>query len=229
MKPCHRSLDRQRFSSLLCATCAALFGSVSAQAADSNPTLTIKREADAVVVRSSEGRTILQYQLESPAQSKLTVESGCNFHPVATPKGVILTEEAPSDHPHHRGIFLGWVEMHGRKDADFWGWGQHAPTAERRIVNKGISNLAAGAGTASFHADNEWIAEGDPLIRENLEAKVSTLAAAYLLDLSYTLTPQADLKLSRWAFSGFCVRTRKDGKLEAYGPKGTVQLPNPKH
>jgi len=39
----------------------------------------------------------------------------------------------------------------------------------------------------------------------------------------------SDLTLSRWAFSGFCVRVRKDGKLEAQGPSGAISLPNPKH
>ena len=32
-------------------------------------------------------------------------------------------------------------------------------------------------------------------------------AKANVLDLTYTLTPTADLTLTRWAFSGFCVRT----------------------
>ncbi|MEK7684159.1 MAG: DUF6807 family protein [Verrucomicrobiota bacterium] len=35
--------------------------------------------------------------------------------------------------------------------------------------------------------------------------------------------------MAQGAFSGFCVRTRKDGKLEAFGPSGVVSLPNPKH
>jgi hypothetical protein len=52
---------------------------------------------------------------------------------------------------------------------------------------------------------------------------------ANVLDLHYTLTPTADTTLSQWAFSGFCVRTRKDARLTAIGPKGEVKLPNPNH
>lgn len=120
-----------------------------------------------MLVRPSEDKTILSYQLERSPNSKLTVEtveSGCYFHPVATPKGIIITDEAPSDHPHHRGIFLAWVEMHGRKDADFWGWGEHAPTKQRRIVNRGVSDLQGGIGQARFRARNEWSAEGETLL-----------------------------------------------------------------
>lgn len=215
--------------SLIFAACANLLGSVPAQAGDPYPTLAVSQEAGAVLVRSSGGKTVLKYQLDRPATSKLTVESGCYFHPVATPNGTTITAEAPSDHPHHRGIFLGWVEMHGRKDADFWGWGEHAPIKQRRIVNQKVSGLHGGVGQAGFHAENEWLAEGDPLIKENLEAKISAVASAYLIDLTYTLIPESALKLSRWAFSGFCVRTRKDGQLEAFGPDGAVQFPNPKH
>ena len=47
--------------------------------------------------------------------------------------------------------------------------------------------------------------------------------------MTYTLTADADLKLSQWAFSGFCVRTRGDGKVEAFGREGTVSLANPVH
>ena len=66
------------------------------------------------------GRTMVTYQLKAPAGAGLPVESGGFFHPVTTPSGVVVTDLAPADHRHHRGVFLAWVEMHGRKDADFW-------------------------------------------------------------------------------------------------------------
>jgi hypothetical protein len=119
--------------------------------------------------------------------------------------------------------------MHGRKDADFWGWGEHAPTKQRRILNRKVTDLQSGPGQARFRAQNEWKAEDDLVLTEHLETKVSLASSAYVIDLSYRLIPAFDLKLSRWAFSGFCVRTRKDGKIEAFGPEGAVRLPNPKH
>jgi hypothetical protein len=214
---------------LITAVFANLLGSVLLQAANPVSTLTVSHEAGAVFVRSSEGKTVLKYQLDRPADSKLTVESGCYFHPVTTPSGVVMTDEAPPDHPHHRGIFLAWVEMHGRKDADFWGWGEHAPTKQRRILNRKVTDLQSGPGQARFRAQNEWKAEDDLVLTEHLETKVSLASSAYVIDLGYRLIPAFDLKLSRWAFSGFCVRTRKDGKIEAFGPEGAVRLPNPKH
>lgn len=215
-------------------TLAGLLGSwlafsASADQAANNSAFSIQKETTAVVVRNRAGKVVLQYQFQRPADSKLSIESACYFHPVATPRGVVLTDVAPSDHLHHRGIFLAWVEMHGAKDADFWGWGEHAPKNGRRIVNQRVADLHASANEAGFTASNEWRAENACLMKEDLRVSVRATTAAHVLDLEYHLVPQADLTLAQWAFSGFCVRMRKDGDLEAESPSGSVKLPNPKH
>jgi len=177
------------------------------------------------------GKPVLVYQLVRPADSKLPVEGACYFHPVMTPAGTVVTDVAPKDHPHHRGIFLAWVETHGAKDADFWGWGEHAPVKGRRIVHGNNISARSSQNAAGFDVRNEWLADGEPLIHETLSAWVrpEPSAHAYVIDLDYHLTPTADMTLSRWAFSGFCVRTRGDGKVTAFGPQGEVTLPNPSH
>jgi hypothetical protein len=189
----------------------------------------VQRTPAAVIVRNASGGEILQYRLQRPADSKLSVESACYFHPVKTPEGVVVTEVGPADHPHHRGIFLAWVEMHGKVDADFWGWGEHAPTKDRTIVNREISDLVANPKAAGFRAVNDWLAETNVVISEELTTSAHTEGAANVIDLNYKITAKDDLTLSRWAFSGFCVRVRKDGKLQAEGPEGPVTLAKPKH
>jgi hypothetical protein len=176
-------------------------------------------------------RPVLAYQLERPADSKLPVEGACYFHPVMTPSGVVVTDVNPKDHPHHRGIFLAWVETHGKKDADFWGWGEPAPTKGRKIVFGNSATTGATQDGATFTVHNEWVADGETVLREALTTSVRTdaTAKANVIDLTYTLTPTSDLTLSRWAFSGFCVRARGEGKLTAFGPGGEVKLPNPSH
>jgi hypothetical protein len=201
------------------------WSSGSAKAED----FSVSRDDDAIVVKRSDGAPVLRYNLKRPADAKLAVDTACYFHPLTTPGGVVVTEVGPADHPHHRGVFLAWVEMHGKKDADFWGWGEHAPTKDRRIVNREVPNVNSRNGTVGFTARNEWVVEGTPVIDEQLTASVRTAAPAVILDLTYTLTPAEDITLSRWAFSGFCVRTRKDGKLQAFSPKGMVELSNPSH
>jgi hypothetical protein len=201
----------------------------AALASHGAPQFNVQRSQTHLNVRTPDGKEILQYQLQRPSDSKLAVDSACYFHPVATPKGVVVTEVAPSDHLHHRGIFLAWVEMHGQYDADFWGWGEHAPKKDRRIVNRQVSEPVSNTTGAGFSVVNEWLAETNVVLTEQLRASARTEGPANVIDLVYSLTPKHNLTLAQWAFSGFCVRVRKDGKIEAQGPNGPVTLPNPKH
>ncbi len=174
------------------------------------------------------GRDLMSYWLKSPPNANLPVESGGFFHPLTTPSGVVVTDLAPDDHRHHRGVFLAWVEMHGVKDADFWGWGEHAPVTGRRIINKRLSPRITNH-SVSFRADNIWEADGTVLLKERLDAKAEDRDGVRVLDLTYRLTPPGDLTLSRWAFSGFCLRTRKEGDIRMYAPAGPAQFPAPSH
>lgn len=178
---------------------------------------------DSVAV-TADGKDAVRYQLKRPADSKLAVESACYFHPLTTPSGVVVTDVAPADHKHHRGIFLAWFDMRGKKDADFWGWGQYAPVKDRVIVNTSAKALGE-----TIAAENEWRAEGEVLLKERVAAAVKTAGALRILDLTYTLTADADLKLPQRAFSGFCARLRKDGKATVESPEGEVKLPAPHH
>src|SRR5262245_27855185 len=78
---------------------------------------------DRVSFETSDGQILLQYQSQPIKDSKLPVDSAGYFHPLTSPSGIVMTDLAPADHRHHRGVFLAWVEMHGAADADFWGWG----------------------------------------------------------------------------------------------------------
>lgn len=199
----------------------AALGVIAAQPPDEQ--VQAKR-VDGAMMISRNDATVVRYQLERAADSKLPVESACYFHPLTTPLGTVVTDVAPADHPHHRGIFLAWFDMKGKKDADFWGWGAHAPVKDRRIVNRSAEPEPGG-----FRARNEWLAEGEVLLVEDLKTAARQMGKANVIDLTYTLTPDADLTLPRRAFSGFCVRVPGGAKLEAFGPDGVVSLPNPHH
>lgn len=180
-----------------------------------------------VHIATESGGAVCDYQLSRPTDSKLSVESGCFFHPLCAPSGLAVTDLAPDDHPHHRGVFLGFVEMRGAKhDADFWGWGEHAPTDGRRIESVGVTTSKGDDDrTATVAFDNAWRVGGDVMLDERLVATVRATKDANVLDLDYRLTPHEDVRLPRWAFSGFCVRLRKDGKIVYTSPDGAVDRP----
>lgn len=191
------------------------------------PALASTLTESALEVRLPSGTEILRYHRRPPAGTPIL--SGAFFHPLATPSGVVVTDLSPDDHPHHRGVFLGWVEMHGAKDADFWGWGAHAPTKDRRILNESIRQARIGGPVVQFSARNRWEAEGTVILAEELAARFRVEDEVSVLDLDYQLKPAADLTLARWAFSGFCLRMRKDGKGTLHSPAGPVTLPDPVH
>lgn len=171
------------------------------------------------------GKEYATYQLSPPPNSGLTVRSGGYIHPFKTPAGAVVTDVAPADHTHHRGVFLGWVEMHGAVDADFWGWGEHAPIKDRQIINRAVEVRDAGG----FTATNEWVAGDTVVLVEKTTVVPRSGRDANIVDITYRLTPRADVTLTQWAFGGFCVRYPKVGLPTVYGPKGVVNLPNPSH
>lgn len=144
-------------------------GHRSAAAADAPPELKSEKLPDAIRLTYG-NHEVLRYQLSKPRTGGPRVESGGYIHPLATPSGTIVTEVGPQDHPHHRGVFLGWVEMRGAKNADFWGWGEPAPTAGRRIVNTLAEANPAVFGFVRFRAINEWRADGQRMVSEELRA-----------------------------------------------------------
>jgi len=105
-----------------------------------------------MTLKSPEGRVVFTYMTRKPEKSNLAANSTCCFHPLNTPSGERLTDLAPGDHHHHRGVFLAWHTMQFHEPADFsalgplgpargfninrgdfWGWGQFAPTQGRVI------------------------------------------------------------------------------------------------
>ncbi len=170
------------------------------------------------------GNSVFIYNLSPPPNSGLPLEAGGYFHPLKTPGGIVVTDFVPDDHKHHRGLFFAWVEMHGEKDSDFWGWGEYAPVKDRRIVNRSIET-----GSNSFTSFNDWMAGDTLVIAEKLQATSTFADGLNILDLVYQLTPKADVTLARWSFSGFCLRVRKDGDIRIFSPDGESALENPNH
>jgi hypothetical protein len=181
------------------------------------------------VLKTPDGRTVFRYMTKKPVPTKLTANSVCCLFPLKTPSGEDVVEFAPADHPHHRGVFLTWHAMEGAKAADFWGWGQFAPTKDRVIQNRSVKLLKADAKGADVAVCNQWTAEGEVMIDESTTITAREIKGAYVIDLDFRLAPTSDVTLKQTAFSGLCVKSRKDGKAVYSDPKGEVKLPAPHH
>lgn len=221
----------RRFSLLVV---TLLSGSTFALSAESPPSpiavsTSISASGSAVEV-SRDGKTVFRYLLKKGGEPASVSPSACYFHPITTPSGLVLTDVGPDDHPHHRGIFLAWLDVESATTSgDFWGWGKYAPTEDRVILHRSMSNVFGAAGTTSFTAHNEWIADSVPLLEEAVSAKFAPQAEGWIYDLTYRLSPKTDVTLGQHAFSGFSVRLRKDLPLVAHDSSGPVTLPSPSH
>jgi hypothetical protein len=198
-------------------------------AGDEKGSFTLTPDEQGMVLKTPDGRTVFRYMTKRPADTKLTANSVCCLFPVKTPSGEDAVEFAPSDHPHHRGVFMTWHAMQGKKAADFWGWGEWAPTKDRVIQNRSVRLLEADASRALVVARNDWVAEGETMIKESTSIAAREVKGAFVIDLDYRLTPTSDVTLRETAFSGFCAKCRKDGKAAYFSPAGEVKLAAPHH
>ena len=198
------------------------------RAAENNQgSFTLAPDQYGMVLKTPDGRTVFRYMTRKPVPTELTANSVCCLFPLNTPSGEGMVDFAPSDHRHHRGVFMTWHSMHGKQAADFWGWGEFAPTKGRVIVNRGVELVRADAEHAELAVRNEWLADDEVMIREALSIAAREAKGAYVIDLDFRLTPTSDITLRETAFSGLCVKARKEGKAVYSDPKGEVKLPSP--
>jgi len=224
-----KHLGMVMFGTSVCVCQALAFGSSAAGASDKAGAFTLVPDDYGMVLKTPDSRTVFRYMIKKPTQTKLTANSVCCLYPVKTPSGEDVVEFAPSDHPHHRGVFLAWHAMEGKKPADFWGWGAWAPTENRVITNRSVKLVEADAKHAVLEVRNDWTAEGEVMMEEATTIAARVRQGLYVIDLDFRLTPTSDITLKQTAFSGFCVKARKDGEAVYVSPKGEVKLPNPHH
>jgi hypothetical protein len=82
----------------------------------------------------------------------------CYVHPLYAPNGVVVTDDFPADHYHHRGLFWAWpVVSVGKETYDLW-------------LMKGIRQESVAVRTEGgvLTAENRWIAGGKAVVREHV-------------------------------------------------------------
>jgi hypothetical protein len=88
--------------------------------------------------------------------------AGCYIHPLYGINGEILTDNAPSDHFHHHGVFWTWphVGVHNKdgkvKHYDLWTSNTNLKQRFVRWIDKKVTE-----NTASFEVENGWFV-GNP-------------------------------------------------------------------
>ncbi len=195
-----------------------------------NAAYTLTPDEHGMALTAPDGQVVFSYMTKKPAQTNLSANSVCCLYPIFTPQGVRAVDFAPGDHRHHRGIFLAWhATTCGDRRADFWGWGEWAPTEDRVIRNRSVELAEADARHAVIRVQNDWMIGDDTAIKEQTVIVVQQRDGVLVIDENFRLTPRVDVELDQTAFGGFCVKGRKDGKAAYYNAQGKVDLPDPHH
>ncbi len=193
-------------------------------------------------LKDGSGRVVISYLTSKPEGVPLAGNSVCCIHPFNTLGGQRATDIAPPDHRDHRGLFFAWHDMTFRRPAagmpggergagdplkaDFWGWGQFAPTEGRVIRNKDVRLVSAGPDSGQIQVTNDWMIDAETVMTEDTTIRAGEEQGARVLDLTYRFTSDYDVTLNRMAFTGFCFRCRKDGPYSFADTNGEVTLPN---
>ena len=193
------------------------------------PPWKLNPHADGSTLLSPAGQEVLGYLTTKPRDSTLSANSTCCFFPLLTPSGGSVVTLGPPDHKHHRGAFFAWYQMLGREKADFWGWGEYAPTVDRRIRNRALTLTENSPEQATLRIANEWMVNAVPMVQEKLAAIVRILPEGRWLELTFDLTSTEEVVLPQAAFSGFCVKAKTGPDALITRPDGPVTLPSPHH
>lgn len=197
-------------------------------------------------LKTPDGRVVFEYVTKKPENIGLTSPSAAYFDPVRTPSGERVTNVAPDDHPHHRGIFFGFLDSEFRtpadfskappnhavrafsvQRADFWSWGLYAPREGRVIQNRDVKLVSADEKHAQLELHNDWLIENKKMLDETDEVFVSERDGVYVMDFYLRFAPVVDYVISQSAFGGFAVQAQKFGDSYYSAAYGKVNLPSP--
>ncbi|MBM83020.1 MAG: hypothetical protein CMJ78_20860, partial [Planctomycetaceae bacterium] len=169
-------------------------------------------------------RKVLFYQVKPKSLDGKSLRANY-VHPLYDLDGSVLTQDFPSDHIHHRGVFWAWHQLivDGEKTGDSW------DTSEYLSVVKQIDVLDQGPVFATVQLKVHWTSAkrtdksgaAIPFVQETTTMRVySATADRQLIDFTIKLRPLADDVRIGGAdnvkeYGGFTVRVKptKDIKL----------------
>ena len=183
---------------------------------------------------TEKGNNVLFYQSD-PKNINGQYER-CNYiHPLWGLDGNVLTEDFPSDHLHHRGIFWAWhqIWINGERIGDGWeikDFEQKVNDVEFLMQKDGSARLKTGVTWLS----GKWRKEGAkvPYMKEDAVITIHQQKGNYrkidfeinllALEDKLTLGGSEDVK----GYSGFSVRMILPDNVSFSGPDGLVEPKN---
>lgn len=146
------------------------------------------------------------------------------IHPMFSPSGLLITEDFPADHHHHKGVWFPWTktEFDGHP-VDFWNLGSKQGT----VQFAGFESFENGPVYARFKVKHEFVdltqgTDGKIALDEVWDVRVWTVggpAAGYWIwDITseHRCASDSPLVLKAYRYGGLAYRGAKEWKGENY-------------
>ena len=199
----------------------------------SNAQLSMQKSDEGILITEA-GQNVLLYRT-APGNSGGPC-TRCNFiHPLYGVNGGVLTENAPADHPHHRGIFWAWhqIIINGEQIADQWELNHFA----QEVVEFEFMKQRNGKVVLKTEVDwlsDRWKKDGVqvPYIREFARMEVwPTVGKMRRIDFEIRLKAlEEGVQLGgsddEKGYGGFSVRMALPDGIQFTGPNGKVEPQN---
>lgn len=192
--------------------------------------ITMQKNEEGILILG-DGEKVFFYQME-PKSFEGKCERRHYIHPLWGPDGVVLTEDFPADHLHHRGIFWAWhqVWIGDMQIGDPWeliDFEQNVKEIEFRSRQDGTGLLCIKVNWLS----DQWkmIGEKVPYLEENTTIIIHPKEKNYRrLDFEISLLAlESDLFIGgsddEKGYSGFSVRMVLPDDVKFIGAEGVVE------
>lgn len=192
--------------------------------------LSMKKKGDGILI-TEEGENVLFYHIKPNNQDGKYER--CNYiHPLWGLNGKELTEDFPSDHLHHRGVFWAWhqVWIGDKRIGDPW----IINDFKQNVVEFEFRNHTSGEVVLQTEVDwlsNRWKIAGErvPYLKEFGKITIYPKGHNYRrIDFEIVLTPLEDgLRIGgsedKKGYGGFSVRMALPEDVTFFGSNGTLE------
>jgi hypothetical protein len=179
----------------------------------------LERQGKQVIFRAGD-QEVARYQAEPGELPRADITEvyrrGGYLHPLFTPKGHLVTDDYPTNHVHHHGVWMPWTKtkFQGR-EPDFWNMGKGGA----RVEFVAVDQMDVEGGVAKLTVRHRFVDLGvEPPVTVLNEQWVVTVRAfggeqpRHVIDLVSTQTCATTeaLKLPMYHYGGFGFRGRRE-------------------